>query len=113
MPFVICAMLTVREIHAWSVFSLMKCKYAQDTEKSKVVESIASVIQPLPPEEEIPPIQAIVSPVVEKLAQALHVSSQVRIEFDAGFLRLSCFIFRSSWTRLVSSSFPSFRHRRG
>jgi hypothetical protein len=48
-----------------------------DTEKSKVLQSIASVIQALPPEEEIPPIQAIVSPVVEKLAQALHVSSQL------------------------------------
>lgn len=58
----------------------MSCKRAQDTEKSKVLQSIASVIQALPPEEEIPPIHAIVSPVVEKLAQALHISSQVRIE---------------------------------
>ncbi|KAG1808060.1 armadillo-type protein [Suillus subaureus] len=48
-----------------------------DTEKSKVLQSIASVIQALPPEEEIPPIQAIVNPVVEKLAQVLHVSSQL------------------------------------
>ncbi|KAG1884709.1 armadillo-type protein [Suillus subluteus] len=48
-----------------------------DTEKSKVLQSIASVIQALPPEEEIPPIQAIVGPVIEKLAQALHVSSQL------------------------------------
>ncbi|KAG2354786.1 ARM repeat-containing protein [Suillus spraguei] len=48
-----------------------------DTEKSKVLQSIASVIQALPPEEEIPPIQAIVSPVIEKLAQALHISSQL------------------------------------
>ncbi|KAG1733765.1 armadillo-type protein [Suillus occidentalis] len=48
-----------------------------DTEKSKVLQSIASVIQALPPEEEIPPIHAIVSPVVEKLAQALHISSQL------------------------------------
>lgn len=50
---------------------------AQDTEKSKVLQSIASVIQALPPEEEIPPLLAIVSPVVEKLIQALGSSSQV------------------------------------
>jgi len=54
--------------------------HAQDTEKSKVLQSIASVIQALPPEEEIPPIQAIVSPVIEKLAHALHASSQVRLD---------------------------------
>ncbi|KAG1744571.1 armadillo-type protein [Suillus paluster] len=48
-----------------------------DTEKSKVLQSIASVIQALPPEEEIPPIHAIISPVVERLAQALHVSSSL------------------------------------
>ncbi|KAG6334626.1 hypothetical protein ID866_4467 [Astraeus odoratus] len=48
-----------------------------DTEKSKVLQSIASVIQALPPEEEIPPIVAIVSPVVEKLRQALESSSQL------------------------------------
>ncbi|KIN96655.1 hypothetical protein M404DRAFT_931992 [Pisolithus tinctorius Marx 270] len=48
-----------------------------DTEKSKVLQSIASVIQALPPEEEIPPILAIVNPVVEKLGQALGSSSQL------------------------------------
>ncbi|KAL4071677.1 armadillo-type protein [Scleroderma yunnanense] len=48
-----------------------------DTEKSKVLQSIASVIQALPPEEEIPPILAIVSPVVEKLRRALESSSQL------------------------------------
>lgn len=51
--------------------------HVQDTEKSKVLQSIASVIQALPPEEEIPPLLAIVSPVVEKLRQALGSSSQV------------------------------------
>ncbi|EGN94778.1 hypothetical protein SERLA73DRAFT_171188 [Serpula lacrymans var. lacrymans S7.3] len=48
-----------------------------DTEKCKVLQSIASVIQALPPEEEIPPVQAIVSPVVEKLVQALQSSTQL------------------------------------
>ncbi|KAH7927601.1 ARM repeat-containing protein [Leucogyrophana mollusca] len=54
-----------------------------DTEKSKVLQSISSVIQALPPEEEIPPIQAIVSPVVEKLTQVLHSSSQLPEEARA------------------------------
>ncbi|KIJ61703.1 hypothetical protein HYDPIDRAFT_115503 [Hydnomerulius pinastri MD-312] len=54
-----------------------------DTEKSKVLQSIASVIQALPPEEEIPPVVAIVRPVVEKLAQALHTSSQLPEEARA------------------------------
>ncbi|KAF8835272.1 ARM repeat-containing protein [Paxillus ammoniavirescens] len=54
-----------------------------DTEKSKVLQSIASVIQALPPEEEIPPVLAIVSPVVEKLAQALRSSSQLPEEARA------------------------------
>ncbi|KAG1853381.1 hypothetical protein F4604DRAFT_2044461 [Suillus subluteus] len=48
-----------------------------DTEKSRVLQSIASVIQALPPEEDIPPIHAIVSPIVEQFAQALHISSQL------------------------------------
>ena len=60
----------------------------QDTEKSKVLQSIASVIQALPPEEGIPPVLAIVSPVVEKLEQALLSSSQVCIR-DASFVTLS------------------------
>lgn len=42
-----------------------------DAEKSKVLQSIASVIQALPAGEEIPPILAIVTPVVEKLAVVL------------------------------------------
>ncbi|KAH7905355.1 armadillo-type protein [Hygrophoropsis aurantiaca] len=54
-----------------------------DTEKSKVLQSISSVIQALPPEEEIPPVHAIVSPVVEKLTQALHSSSQLPEEARA------------------------------
>ena len=43
-----------------------------------MLQSIASVIQALPPEDEIPPVLAIVSPVVEKLEQALRSSSRVR-----------------------------------
>ncbi|KAF9237195.1 armadillo-type protein [Melanogaster broomeanus] len=54
-----------------------------DTEKSKVLQSIASVIQALPPEEEIPPVLAIVSPVVDKLAQALRSSPQLPEEARA------------------------------
>ncbi|KAF8124319.1 armadillo-type protein [Boletus edulis] len=54
-----------------------------DTEKSKVLQSIASVIQALPPEEGIPPVLAIVSPVVEKLEQALRSSSQLPEEARA------------------------------
>ncbi|KAI0247835.1 ARM repeat-containing protein [Lactifluus subvellereus] len=50
----------------------------QDTEKAKVLQSISSVIQALPPEEEITPIEAIVQPVVAKLFQALHTSSQAQ-----------------------------------
>ncbi|KAG2116287.1 hypothetical protein DEU56DRAFT_932400, partial [Suillus clintonianus] len=42
-----------------------------DTEKRKVLRSIASVIQALSPEEEISPIQGIISPVVQKLTQGL------------------------------------------
>ncbi|KAI0799725.1 ARM repeat-containing protein [Irpex lacteus] len=48
-----------------------------DTEKGKVLQSIASVIQALPPEEEIPPIEAIVNPVVAKLYQALQSSAEL------------------------------------
>lgn len=60
---------------------------SQDTEKSKVLQSISSVIQALPPEEEIPPVLAIVSPVVEKLEQALRSSSRVCI-CDTSFVTL-------------------------
>lgn len=105
--------IPVRDIHAWSVSSLMSCEHAQDTEKSKVLQSIASVIQALPPEEEIPPIQAIVIPVIEKLAQALHGPSQVRIELYMVSFKLNRFVFCSLWTKLVSLLFPSFRHCQG
>jgi len=46
-----------------------------DSEKSKVLQSIASVIQALPPDEEISPIEAIVSPIVQKLIEAMHSSA--------------------------------------
>ncbi|KAI9058664.1 ARM repeat-containing protein [Trametes sanguinea] len=48
-----------------------------DTEKAKVLQSIASVIQALPPAEEIPPVEAIVSPVVAKLFEALQLAGQL------------------------------------
>ena len=69
----------------------------QDTEKGKVLQSIASVIQALPAEEEIQPVevrivksihkwalmcelpQAIVNPIISKLYQALQSSAQVRL----------------------------------
>ncbi|KAI0087502.1 ARM repeat-containing protein [Irpex rosettiformis] len=54
-----------------------------DTEKGKVLQSIASVIQALPPDEEIPPIEAIVNPVVAKLYQALQSSVQLPDEARA------------------------------
>ncbi|EIN05146.1 ARM repeat-containing protein [Punctularia strigosozonata HHB-11173 SS5] len=47
-----------------------------DTEKSKVLQSIASVIQALPPEQEIEPIDGMVGPVVAKLWQALQLPAQ-------------------------------------
>ncbi|KAI0318744.1 armadillo-type protein [Amylostereum chailletii] len=48
-----------------------------ETEKAKVLQSIASVIQALPPEEGIAPVEAIVSPVVAKLFEALQSSSRL------------------------------------
>ncbi|CDO75722.1 hypothetical protein BN946_scf184493.g20 [Trametes cinnabarina] len=48
-----------------------------DSEKAKVLQSIASVIQALPPIEEIPPVEAIVSPVVERLFEALQSAGQL------------------------------------
>ncbi|THG94418.1 hypothetical protein EW026_g7050 [Hermanssonia centrifuga] len=54
-----------------------------DTEKSKVLQSIASVIQALPPEEEIPPVEAIVSPVVSKLYELLQSPAQLPEETRA------------------------------
>ena len=72
----------------------------QDTEKAKVLQSIASVIQALPPAEEIPPVevrppdtplathvltstQAIVSPVVAKLFEALQSAGRLPEEARA------------------------------
>lgn len=46
-----------------------------DTEKSKVLQSIASVIQALPPAEEIAPVEAILAPIVAKLFDALQSST--------------------------------------
>ncbi|KJA24831.1 hypothetical protein HYPSUDRAFT_65152 [Hypholoma sublateritium FD-334 SS-4] len=43
-----------------------------DSEKSKVLQSIASVIQAMPPSEEIPAIEAIVNPIVQKLYDGLQ-----------------------------------------
>ncbi|TFK48147.1 ARM repeat-containing protein [Heliocybe sulcata] len=57
-----------------------------DTEKAKVLQSIASVIQALPPEEEIPPVVTIVNPVVAKLMEALQTS--VRLPEDARALAI-------------------------
>ncbi|OCB89261.1 ARM repeat-containing protein [Sanghuangporus baumii] len=44
-----------------------------DSEKAKIVQSIASVVQALPPEQQIEPVETIVAPIVEKLAEALSV----------------------------------------
>lgn len=66
----------------------------KDTEKSKVLQSIASVIQALPPMEAMPAVevsmfvprcivwldivvQALINPVVAKLFEALQSSAQV------------------------------------
>ncbi|KAI0341153.1 ARM repeat-containing protein [Trametopsis cervina] len=54
-----------------------------DTEKGKVLQSIASVIQALPAEEEISPVEAIINPVVAKLYQALQSSAQLPDEARA------------------------------
>ncbi|KAJ7092338.1 armadillo-type protein [Mycena belliarum] len=42
-----------------------------DTEKGKVLQSIASVIQALPPAEAIAPVEALVTPILERLGAAL------------------------------------------
>ncbi|KAH9942102.1 ARM repeat-containing protein, partial [Amylocystis lapponica] len=54
-----------------------------DTEKSKILQSIASVIQALPPIEEIPPIEALLNPVVARLFEALQLSSRLPDEARA------------------------------
>ncbi|TFY77229.1 hypothetical protein EWM64_g6783 [Hericium alpestre] len=48
-----------------------------DTEKAKVLQSIASVIQALPPRNQIPPIETIVTPVLSKLVEALQTSREL------------------------------------
>ncbi|KAF8511488.1 ARM repeat-containing protein [Hysterangium stoloniferum] len=48
-----------------------------DTEKSKVLQSIASVVQAVPPRDAIQPTEAIVNPVLEKLAQAITLAGQL------------------------------------
>ncbi|GJE98643.1 hypothetical protein PsYK624_148780 [Phanerochaete sordida] len=48
-----------------------------DVEKSKVLQSIASVIQALPAEEEIPPIEVMISPIIAKLYEALQSSNRL------------------------------------
>ncbi|KAF8632069.1 hypothetical protein AX15_002067 [Amanita polypyramis BW_CC] len=45
-----------------------------DSEKNKIVQSIASIVQALPPDEEIAPVEAIVQPIVQKLGLALQSS---------------------------------------
>ncbi|TDL27101.1 ARM repeat-containing protein [Rickenella mellea] len=54
-----------------------------DSEKTKVIQSISSVIQALPPDEEVQPVEAIVSPVVAKLSEALNSASQLPEEARA------------------------------
>ncbi|KAH8827860.1 armadillo-type protein [Flagelloscypha sp. PMI_526] len=46
-----------------------------ETEKPKVLESICSVIQALPALEQIEPVQAIVSPLTQKLAESIQAST--------------------------------------
>ncbi|KIJ41891.1 hypothetical protein M422DRAFT_68108 [Sphaerobolus stellatus SS14] len=48
-----------------------------ESEKGKVIQSIASVIQALPPQEAVQPVEAVVSPIVTKLAQAITSASQL------------------------------------
>ncbi|KAI5120002.1 hypothetical protein M0805_008463 [Coniferiporia weirii] len=54
-----------------------------DSEKAKIVQSIASVIQALPPELEVEPVDAIASPVVAKLSEALNSAGQLPEEARA------------------------------
>ncbi|KAH8115086.1 ARM repeat-containing protein [Phellopilus nigrolimitatus] len=54
-----------------------------DSEKAKIVQSIASVIQALPPALEVEPVDAIVNPVVTKLAEVLSTAGQLPEEARA------------------------------
>ncbi|KAF9782538.1 armadillo-type protein [Thelephora terrestris] len=59
-----------------------------DTERSKVLQSISSVIQALPPDDEIVPVEVgtIVNPIVTRLFEALHMSP--RLPEDARHLAI-------------------------
>ncbi|KAJ6516942.1 hypothetical protein C8R47DRAFT_961119, partial [Mycena vitilis] len=48
-----------------------------DSEKGKVLQSIASVIQALPPAEGIAPIEAMVGPILQRLSAALSAVGAV------------------------------------
>ncbi|KAG8959657.1 hypothetical protein FRC03_007658 [Tulasnella sp. 419] len=48
-----------------------------DTEKTKVIQAICSVIQALPPKEALAPVEAIVTPILDKLDQALSNVTQL------------------------------------
>ncbi|EMD34979.1 hypothetical protein CERSUDRAFT_116506 [Gelatoporia subvermispora B] len=88
-----------------------------DTEKSKVLQSIASVIQALPPEEEIAPIEVIVNPVLAKLFEALQSSGQLpeearvvviqQLETIAGVARG---LTRTTDSLLVLDDLPEVQH---
>ncbi|PPR02897.1 hypothetical protein CVT24_002281, partial [Panaeolus cyanescens] len=54
-----------------------------DTEKSKVLQSISSVIQAMPVEQEIPAIEAVINPIVQKLYEALQNSTTLPDEARA------------------------------
>ncbi|KAJ6620534.1 armadillo-type protein [Mycena sp. CBHHK59/15] len=68
-----------------------------DSEKGKVLQSIASVIQALPPAEEVAPIEAMVNPILHRLAAALasagtlpedaRVACILQLEILAGIAR--------------------------
>ncbi|KAM6493497.1 Armadillo-type fold [Amanita muscaria] len=55
------------ELHA-------RMDHIPDSEKSKLVQSITSIIQALQPDEEITPIEAIIQPIIQKLTSALQSS---------------------------------------
>jgi hypothetical protein len=68
-------------------------------EKSKVLESIASVISALPPKDAIAPIQAVVQPLLESLARSLN-TQMVRNVPITNF-KLACFL-NSPFLLLIS-----------
>ncbi|KAF8883563.1 hypothetical protein BD779DRAFT_1443864, partial [Infundibulicybe gibba] len=68
-----------------------------DSERGKVLQSIASVIQAMPPDQEIPPIEAIVNPIIAKLADALRSAPEVHSSHQLGLL--SCLLLSSGQMR--------------